>query len=273
MAFLIPSIELLLCSQPQPAQGQISILVLSPTRELAIQIEEAARGLLSGTNYQVQHVVGGTNMATETNRLDNQRCDILVATPGRLLDHLNNSNVKAKLSACRALILDEADRLLEQGFRREIEKIIACLPDRRQVPRQTLLFSATVPAQVHQIAQLALLPGHRFISTLKEEDTNVHQHVPQFSLIVGMHDLFAATLAVVQSEFATHGEATKIVRFAVPLIVTGRQMLTSRPTEDGFLSYRSSYRSGSSFVPATQYRHGGARDSLSQVAVRTECCR
>lgn len=211
LAFLIPSIELLLRSRPQPAQGQISILVLSPTRELAIQIEEAARSLLSGTNYQVQHVVGGTNMTTETKRLNNQRCDILVATPGRLLDHLNNSNVMAKLSACRALILDEADRLLEQGFRREIEKIIACLPDRRQVPRQTLLFSATVPAQVHQIAQLALLPGHQFISTLKEEDQNVHQHVPQFSLVVDMHDVFASTLAVVQSEIDLHGEATKIV--------------------------------------------------------------
>lgn len=104
-------------------------------------------------------------MNAETNRLNKQRCDILVATPGRILDHLQNSNLKAKLSSCRALILDEADRLLEQGFRREIEKIIACLPDRRQVPRQTLLFSATVPAQVHQVS-CPSLPSHTIATEL-----------------------------------------------------------------------------------------------------------
>lgn len=65
-------------------------------------------------------MVGGTNMNAEISRLNKQRCDILVATPGRILDHLTNSNLKAKLSTCRALILDEADRLLEQGFRKEV---------------------------------------------------------------------------------------------------------------------------------------------------------
>lgn len=105
-------------------------------------------------------------MNAETNRLNKQRCDILVATPGRILDHLQNSNLKAKLSACRALILDEADRLLEQGFRKEIEKIIACLPDRRQVPRQTLLFSATVPAQVHQVSVLGIIANVRHADLL-----------------------------------------------------------------------------------------------------------
>lgn len=90
-------------------------------------------------------------MGAETKRLNNQRCDILVATPGRLIDHLENSNLKAKFSALRALVLDEADRLLEAGFRRELIKIIDCLPDRKNVPRQTLLFSATVPQSVHQV--------------------------------------------------------------------------------------------------------------------------
>ena len=142
-----------------------------PTRELAIQIEEAARGLLSATNYAVQHVcpscpvapliqtnhfltcqvVGGTNMSTETKRLNGQRCDILVATPGRLIDHLENSDLKRKFAGLRALVLDEADRLLEAGFRRELVRIIDSLPDRKNVPRQTLLFSATVPQQVHQV--------------------------------------------------------------------------------------------------------------------------
>lgn len=74
LAFLIPSIENLLRAPTQPARGQISVLVLSPTRELAIQIEESAKTLLSGTVFKVQHVVGGTNMNAEVKRLQNERC-------------------------------------------------------------------------------------------------------------------------------------------------------------------------------------------------------
>ncbi|SCV74294.1 BQ2448_6726 [Microbotryum intermedium] len=221
LAFLIPSIELLLRSNPQPKADRISILVMSPTRELAIQIEEAARVLLSSTPFAVQHVVGGTNMKSETSRLNHQRCDILVATPGRMLDHLENSNLKLKLSECRALILDEADRLLEQGFRREIEKILQFLPRRDVHPRQTLLFSATISAQVHQIASLALLPTHRFVTTLTEEDQNTHEHVPQFSVIADLHDSFAMTLVTIRAEIATHGTATKIMAFFPTARATG----------------------------------------------------
>lgn len=114
-------------------------------------------------------------MNTETSRLNKQRCDILVGfvsasskafllsyqltiqclcrTPGRMIDHLENGNLKAKLANVKCLILDEADRLLEQGFRRELTNIIGCLPNRAQRPRQTLLFSATIPAQVHQVSR------------------------------------------------------------------------------------------------------------------------
>lgn len=74
LAFLIPSIENLLRAPTQPPRGQISVLVLSPTRELAIQIEDSAKVLLSGTSYKVQHVVGGTNMNAETKRLNTERC-------------------------------------------------------------------------------------------------------------------------------------------------------------------------------------------------------
>lgn len=85
---------------------------------MAIQIEEEARGLLAGTPFKVQHAVGGMPMKSETNKLNRERCDILVATPGRMIDHLENSNVKAKLANVRIVILDEADRLLEQVSRR-----------------------------------------------------------------------------------------------------------------------------------------------------------
>ena len=112
------------------------------------QIEKEAKTLLLKVpDIGVQHVVGGTNMNAETKRLNSQRCDILVATPGRLLDHINNGGLREKLSDLKILVLDEADRMLDMGFRNELEKIKANLPDRRQKPRQSLLFSATYPSR------------------------------------------------------------------------------------------------------------------------------
>ncbi|GAA6043821.1 hypothetical protein JCM8097_002067 [Rhodosporidiobolus ruineniae] len=222
LGFLVPSIERLLRSPQQPARGQISVLVLSPTRELAMQIEESAKTLMSGTPYKVQHVVGGTNMNAETKRLEQQRCDFLIATPGRLLDHLENSTLRPKLANLKSLILDEADRLLEAGFRRELEKIISHLPQRQQVPRQTLLFSATIPQQVHQLSSLALLPNHRFISTIPPDEENTHEHVQQLVLTPpSLFDLFPLTLATLREELAQHGGALKAMVFLPTARATG----------------------------------------------------
>ncbi|GAA6051794.1 hypothetical protein JCM3770_004976 [Rhodotorula araucariae] len=222
LAFLIPSIENLLRAPTQPPKGQISVLVLSPTRELAIQIEDSAKVLLSGTPFKAQHVVGGTNMNAEAKRLANERCDFLVATPGRLLDHLQNGNLKPKLAGLRTLIFDEADRLLEQGFRQDCERIISHLPNRQQVPRQSLMFSATIPAQVHQLGSIALLPSHKFISTIPADEENTHQAVPQFSLLPpSLLDVFPQTLALLRDELRQHGAATKVMVFLPTARATG----------------------------------------------------
>lgn len=90
-------------------------------------------------------------MSAEVRSFRNGRCDILVATPGRMIDHLENEKLGERLKNIRCLVLDEADRLLEDGFRKEVVKIINHLPDRRLVKRQTLLFSATIPESVHQV--------------------------------------------------------------------------------------------------------------------------
>ncbi|KWU46315.1 DEAD-domain-containing protein [Rhodotorula sp. JG-1b] len=222
LAFLIPSIENLLRAPTQPPKGQISVLVLSPTRELAIQIEESAKTLLSGTPFKAQHVVGGTNMNSEVKRLQNERCDFLIATPGRLLDHLQNSGLKQKLSGLRTFIFDEADRLLEQGFRQDCERIISHLPPRHSTPRQTLMFSATIPQQVHQLSSLALLPSHKFISTIPPDEQNTHQSVPQTTVLPdSLYDLFPVSLAVLKEEIAKHGDATKVMFFLPTARATG----------------------------------------------------
>ena len=88
---------------------------------------------------------------SEKNRLQNERCDILIATPGRLLDHLENGDVRSRLANLKSLILDEADRLLDQGFMNDLEKMFASLPQRKQVPRQAMLFSATMSPEVKQV--------------------------------------------------------------------------------------------------------------------------
>lgn len=126
--------------------------------------------------------------------------DILVATPGRLVDLIENYQVGPRLGQLRTLVLDEADRLLDQGFRRELVKILDALPDRKAVPRQTLLFSATLPEGVHSISSIALKPDHKFITTLKDEDINAHKHVVQELLVLPGHQMIAGALEVLKRE-------------------------------------------------------------------------
>lgn len=217
LAFLIPSIQKL-CALPQPPpQSSISVLVLSPTRELALQIEKEAHMLLANLQgaFAVQHVVGGTNIGSERKRLQRDRKDLLIATPGRLLDHLTSATPGLDLrKACqhlKVLVLDEADRMLDMGFRNELEKILNMLPDPVASQRQSLFFSATIPSFVHDVAKLR--PDHQFISTLTEQDTNTHEHVPQESLISSLADCLPRALQVVLSEAIRYPTNHKILVF------------------------------------------------------------
>ncbi|CAE6427925.1 unnamed protein product [Rhizoctonia solani] len=185
LAFLVPAIETLRRVEQTSSLGVASVLVISPTRELAQQIGQEAQMLVKGMPYGVQVIVGGgPKVAIESNRLLKNRMDILVATPGRLVDHIQNFSMRSQLSYIRFLILDEADRLLDQGFRRDLETILQALPDRKTKPRQALLFSATVSEEVKKIGTLALLPGYQYISTVAENESSTHEHVQQEHIIV-----------------------------------------------------------------------------------------
>jgi len=160
-------------------------------------------------------------MNAETKRLNNERCDFLIATPGRLLDHLQNGGLKPKLSGLRTLIFDEADRLLEQGFRQDCERIISHLPSRQAAPRQSLMFSATIPPQVHQLGAIALAKGFKFVSTIPDDEQNTHQAVPQFSLLPpSLLDVFPQTLALLREEIRLN-PATKAMVFLPTARATG----------------------------------------------------
>ncbi|GAA94173.1 uncharacterized protein L969DRAFT_16397 [Mixia osmundae IAM 14324] len=220
LGFLIPSLDRLLRNPTRP--GQVGILVMSPTRELATQTADAAKQLLSSSpSLGVQLALGGGNVNAELKRLTSQRVDVLVATPGRLIDHLANNGLAPRLNELQTFVLDEADQLLQQGFKQDIDRIVSFLPDRRTVPRQTLLFSATVSPQIQQVAKLTLLPDHDFISTIKESDLNTHERVKQTIIEVPFERIFAATLAVILREIQQSSDDCKLLLFFPTARATG----------------------------------------------------
>ncbi|KAL7385196.1 hypothetical protein ABVT39_017362 [Epinephelus coioides] len=149
LAFLIPSIELIYKLKFMPRNGT-GVVILSPTRELAMQTYGVLKELMTHHVHTFGLIMGGSNRSAEAQRLANG-VNILVATPGRLLDHLQNTpGFMFKNLQC--LIIDEADRILEVGFEEELKQIIKLLPKKRQ----TMLFSATQTRKVEDLARISL---------------------------------------------------------------------------------------------------------------------
>ncbi|XP_040913063.1 ATP-dependent RNA helicase DDX18 [Toxotes jaculatrix] len=149
LAFLIPSIELIYKLKFMPRNGT-GVVILSPTRELAMQTYGVLKELMTHHVHTYGLIMGGSNRSAEAQKLANG-VNILVATPGRLLDHLQNTpGFMFKNLQC--LIIDEADRILEVGFEEELKQIIKLLPKKRQ----TMLFSATQTRKVEDLARVSL---------------------------------------------------------------------------------------------------------------------
>lgn len=180
IAFLLPAIQKLINKKRSAGSG-ISLLVISPTRELAMQIAKEASMLLQRLPaFKVCVAIGGTKKdKEERDILSKNGCDILIATPGRLNDHFGNQRILDLVQQLDTLVLDEADRLLDMGFLNELKAIIKCLPDKKQTGRQGMLFSATISNHVQQFAHLVLSDGYKFITTIPAGEAQVHEHVPQ----------------------------------------------------------------------------------------------
>ncbi|XP_045910686.1 ATP-dependent RNA helicase DDX18 [Micropterus dolomieu] len=149
LAFLIPSIELIYKLKFMPRNGT-GVVILSPTRELAMQTYGVLKELMAHHVHTYGLIMGGSNRSAEAQRLANG-VNILVATPGRLLDHLQNT-AGFMYKNLQCLIIDEADRILEVGFEEELKQIIKLLPKKRQ----TMLFSATQTRKVEDLARISL---------------------------------------------------------------------------------------------------------------------
>jgi len=170
-AFMLPALDRLSQQAGNGGRG-VQVLVLTPTRELAMQVSDATSVLGSEIKgLRVATVVGGMPYGAQLKALS-KRVDVLVATPGRLMDHLQSKRVD--LSTVHTLILDEADRMLDMGFIDDIKTIVARTPAKRQ----TLLFSATLQGHVAKLAENMMRDPVRIqISAPKERHAQIDQHV------------------------------------------------------------------------------------------------
>ncbi|WP_170788820.1 DEAD/DEAH box helicase [Ruegeria lacuscaerulensis] len=154
LAFGLPLIDHLLAQPAKPAPKTVKALILAPTRELVNQIADSLRTLTQKTKLRVATVVGGQSIGKQISFLS-RGTDILVATPGRLIDLMERGAVD--LGSVRHLVLDEADQMLDMGFIHALRKIAPALG----TPRQTMLFSATMPKQMEELSQSYLTNPQR----------------------------------------------------------------------------------------------------------------
>jgi ATP-dependent RNA helicase RhlE len=171
-AFAIPIIQLLSQNKNvSSGKREIKSLILTPTRELAIQIEESFKNYGKNTNLKCKVIFGGVSQHAQVESL-RQGIDILIATPGRLLDLMNQKHVN--LSHIQFFVLDEADRMLDMGFVHDVKRIIAKLPKQRQ----SLFFSATMPPVIVELADTILVnPSKVEVTPVSSTANTINQEV------------------------------------------------------------------------------------------------
>ncbi|KAG8528135.1 uncharacterized protein KY384_007051 [Bacidia gigantensis] len=180
-----PSLEQRMGSRSSAKSTDIRAIIISPTRELAEQIAVEAKRVTRNTGVMVQTAVGGSHKASGLRNIQRLGCHILIGTPGRLKDILSDRYSQVQAPNLSAFVLDEADRLLDQGFAPDIQDIQSHLPKRQDVDRQTLLYSATVPKEIMQIVRATMKKDFRFVRTVKQGEQQTHERVPQKLVNVG----------------------------------------------------------------------------------------
>jgi len=203
-------------------------LILSPTRELALQSATAAERLTSGTGLVSGVVFGGTSTSVD-DRLFSHQVDLLIATPGRMLDNLrrNTGGITKRLQGLRHFVLDEADRMLDMGFRPDVESILEFLPR----SRQSLLFSATVPRELLTVAKSVLGASSFFVidassncsirevSSTKELEESIDDPlstastIPQTMVKCALRDTVSVTFDLLLYELKLNPRDAKVVVF------------------------------------------------------------
>ena len=182
-------------------QADIRAVIVSPTRELAEQIHAEAKRVVAHTNIQLQLAVGGTSKKYHLDKLRREGCHLLVGTPGRLKDLLSDPYSGVRAPNLSALVLDEADRLLDDGFGPDILEIEKLLPNRRSRDRQTLMFSATFPQEVMSMVGRLMKPEYKLVQTVQPGEQQTHERVPQRVVhLRGLENYLPALFELFQKE-------------------------------------------------------------------------
>ncbi|HEX8402444.1 MAG TPA: DEAD/DEAH box helicase [Allosphingosinicella sp.] len=202
-AFMLPSIDRLTKSDKRPGPRTCRMLVLAPTRELASQIAESARGYSRFSHMSVATVFGGTSLGK--NRQDVARgVDVLVATPGRLIDLIEQGALSLK--AVEILVLDEADQMLDLGFIHALKAIVKMLPAKRQ----TLFFSATMPKAIKELAD-KFLSDPAQVSVAPAATTA--ERVDQYVTFVQQSEKQALLTMMLRAGFSDKGNMDRVLIF------------------------------------------------------------
>jgi ATP-dependent RNA helicase MSS116 len=219
LAFLIPVLQNIITKDPSLEKQQrpfrrstppdIRAIIISPTRELAEQIAVEAQRVVRNTGVIVQTAVGGMNKAHGMRKIKTEGCHILVGTPGRLEDILQDPYSCIETPKLSAFVLDEADRLLDDGFAQDIQNILRLLPERSAVDRQSLMFSATMPKEVMQMVRSIMKPSYKFVQTVQPGEADTHLKVPQKLVqVAGLENLMPVLLELCKRELANKDAET-----------------------------------------------------------------
>lgn len=223
LAFLLPTMQNIL-SDPTlntkhdlgrrgPASSaDIRALIISPTRELAEQIAAEAMKVAAGTGLKVQTAVGGTQKRLGLQRIQRMGCHLLVGTPGRIKDIFSDPSSGVSAPRLNTLILDEADRLLDQGFAPEVQAIQDLLPDPFKVNRQTVMFSATVPKEVMHMVKRTMKPDFKFVKTVRDDEVPTHFRVPQKTVFLRGYENALPSLLELAKNYQVKQQADPALR-------------------------------------------------------------
>ncbi|MDE2117468.1 MAG: DEAD/DEAH box helicase [Betaproteobacteria bacterium] len=209
-AFALPILQKLLplaSTSTSPARHPVRALVLVPTRELAIQVEESVKAYAKHTRLRSLVVFGGVDIKTQTPHLKTG-VEILVATPGRLLDHVEQKTVQ--LNQVQILVLDEADRMLDMGFMPDLKRILALLPKQRQ----SLMFSATFSNEIKKLSAEFLIHP-KLIEVARSNATA--ENVTQKVYLVAQADKHALLAQLLRGS-----DATQVLVFTKTKITASR---------------------------------------------------
>ena len=203
VAFLLPTLNRILQARNQ-RKGDVSVLIISPTRELAMQIKAECDMLTARVRpaLECHTAFGGTKKEKHLADFLSGNPTVLVATPGRLNDYLSDEHVASKFSNLQALILDEADTMLEAGFLPAITEVLRRIPP-KSAGWQGMCFSATVPEKIKPVLGKVLKPGYTSLSTVDPNEVPTIEAVDQYSVIAPtISDVLPTLAALIEQERA-----------------------------------------------------------------------